>query len=161
MTTSFPIPASAQTTTGTTSESTGDKPEKSDYSIEDFLIDQHLLPKRKNDKRHKAMRLLTSGRLRVLRVEGELIVAECKGDSGEVYKLGPDRLLAPERSVGSGELGAAMSRSSLAIGFGWFCGAMTQQITDSLVWSVLLALITGLSFGVAEVVWDRDTSEQR
>lgn len=90
MATSFPIPASAQKTPGTTSSSTGDKSEKSDYSIEDFLIDQHLLPKKRNDKRHKAMRLLTAGRLRVLRVEGRLVVAECRGDSGEVYKLGHD-----------------------------------------------------------------------
>ncbi|MBA3565235.1 MAG: hypothetical protein H0W31_00080 [Actinobacteria bacterium] len=36
----------------------------------------------------KAKRLLTSGRLRVLQVEGNLIVAECRGDSGEVYQLG-------------------------------------------------------------------------
>lgn len=90
MTTSFPIPVSAQKTPGTTSSSTGSKSEKTDYSIEDFLIDQHLLPKKRNDKRHKAMRLLTAGRLRVVRVEGELIVAECRGDSGETYSLGHD-----------------------------------------------------------------------
>jgi len=36
----------------------------------------------------KAERLLISGRLRVLRVDGNLIAAECRGDSGEVYQLG-------------------------------------------------------------------------
>lgn len=88
--TSFPIPASAQKTRGTKSSTTGDKSEKTDYSVEDLLVDLNLLPKKRNDKRHKALRLLTSGRLRVLRVEGELIVAECRGDSGAVYKLGHD-----------------------------------------------------------------------
>ena len=35
--------------------------------------------------------MLTEGRLRVLRVERSgLIVAECRGDSGEVYALGFD-----------------------------------------------------------------------
>ncbi len=44
-------------------------------------------PRRENASK-KAERLLTSGRLRVLQVEGNLIVAECRGDSGEVYQLG-------------------------------------------------------------------------
>jgi uncharacterized Zn finger protein len=54
----------------------------------------------------KAGRLLLTGRLRVLRVEGNLIVAECRGDSGEVYKLGhepwarmPWRCTCPARTV--------------------------------------------------------------
>ena len=38
----------------------------------------------------KALRLLTEGRLRVTRVRGDLIVAECRGDSGQVYHLGHD-----------------------------------------------------------------------
>ena len=39
----------------------------------------------------KGRRMLTEGRLRVLRVERSgLIVAECRGDSGEVYDLGFD-----------------------------------------------------------------------
>lgn len=42
----------------------------------------------------KARRLLAEGRLRVLRVGDAdapgLIVAECRGDSGEVYALGYD-----------------------------------------------------------------------
>jgi hypothetical protein len=49
----------------------------------------------------------------------------------------------------------------LAIGFGWFCGAMTQQITDSFVWSVLLAFIAGISFGIAESIWDQDTTSEQ
>jgi hypothetical protein len=93
--TSFPIPASAQTTRGKSPSSTGEKPAKSDYTIEDFLIDQHLLPKKRGDKRHKATRLLTSGRLRVTRVDGDVIVAECRGDSGEVYSLGHDPYKTP------------------------------------------------------------------
>jgi len=37
----------------------------------------------------KGRRMLTEGRLRVLRIERSgLIVAECRGDSGEVYTLG-------------------------------------------------------------------------
>ena len=39
----------------------------------------------------KGRRLLVEGRLRVLRIEKTgLIVAECRGDSGEVYDLGFD-----------------------------------------------------------------------
>ena len=54
----------------------------------------------------KAGRLLLTGRLRVLRVNGNLIVAECRGDSGEVYKLGhepgartPWRCTCPARTA--------------------------------------------------------------
>lgn len=46
---------------------------------------------RRENVRDKGARLLTSGRLRVVKVDGNLIVAECRGDSGEVYKLGHDR----------------------------------------------------------------------
>jgi len=90
MTTSFPIPTGVQLTSGKKPAESGTKKDASDYSLEDFLIDQHLLPKKRNDKRHKAMRLLTSGRLRVVRVEGPLIVAEIRGDSGVTYSLGHD-----------------------------------------------------------------------
>jgi hypothetical protein len=38
----------------------------------------------------KALRLLTEGRLRVKRVEGDLVIATCKGDSGRIYDLGFD-----------------------------------------------------------------------
>jgi uncharacterized Zn finger protein len=87
--TSFPIP-SGVTTTGSEPSTPGTKKDATDFSLEDLMVAQSLLPKKRNDKRHKAMRLLVAGRLRVLRVEGELVVAECRGDSGAVYKLGHD-----------------------------------------------------------------------
>jgi len=94
-------PTSGTPTSGTETESA-----KSDYSIEDFLIDQHLLPRKRGDARHKAMRLLVQGRLRVTKVEGELVIAECRGDSGEVYHLGhepgaqtPWRCTCPARTA--------------------------------------------------------------
>lgn len=71
-------------------ETPGEKTARSDYTIEELLIDLNLLPRKRGDARHKAMRLLISGRLRVLRVEGRLVVAECRGDSGGTYKLGHD-----------------------------------------------------------------------
>jgi hypothetical protein len=88
MSTAFPIPSSAKS--GKPAETPGSSKDGSDFSIEDLMVVQGLLPKKRNDKRHKAIRLLTSGRLRVLRVDGALIVAECRGDSGAVYKLGHD-----------------------------------------------------------------------
>ena len=42
---------------------------------------------RRESKQLKAMRLLVTGRLRVLRVDRDFIAAECRGDSGEVYNL--------------------------------------------------------------------------
>ena len=42
----------------------------------------------KETKAQKSHRLLISGRLRVFRVTADLIAAECKGDSGELYTLG-------------------------------------------------------------------------
>lgn len=87
----FQIPAGATSeTSGKPPASTGESKEKSDYSIEDLLLDLNLLPRKRNDKRHKALRLLTSGRLTVLRKDGDLVVAECKGESGSVYSLGYD-----------------------------------------------------------------------
>jgi uncharacterized Zn finger protein len=38
--------------------------------------------------RAKGQRLLAEGRLQVTRVDGGVIAAECRGDSGEVYTLG-------------------------------------------------------------------------
>lgn len=38
----------------------------------------------------KGRRLLTEGRLTVVRVAGAVVVAKCKGDSGEMYDLGYD-----------------------------------------------------------------------
>jgi hypothetical protein len=44
--------------------------------------------KRRENVRGKGARLLVSGRLRVTSVLDGEIRAECRGDSGEVYKLG-------------------------------------------------------------------------
>jgi hypothetical protein len=44
-------------------------------------------PVRRENVRDKSIRLLTHGRLRVLRVDSDFIAAECRGDSGEVYNL--------------------------------------------------------------------------
>ena len=43
--------------------------------------------KRENAK-DKGRRLLVTGRLRVVKVDGALIIAECRGDSGAIYHLG-------------------------------------------------------------------------
>ncbi len=45
---------------------------------------------RRENVKDKGKRLLVSGRLRVVKVDGQLIVAECRGDSGAVYSLGYD-----------------------------------------------------------------------
>lgn len=47
-----------------------------------------VAPKRRENVREKAERLLVSGRLRVTLVYIGQINAECRGDSGEVYHLG-------------------------------------------------------------------------
>lgn len=49
----------------------------------------------REDARTKGLRLLSAGRLRVVRVDGNTIVATCRGDSGEVYDLGHDPGRAP------------------------------------------------------------------
>lgn len=45
-------------------------------------------PKRRENVREKAQRILVTARLRVTNVEDGYIRAECRGDSGEVYVLG-------------------------------------------------------------------------
>lgn len=52
-------------------------------------------PRKRENAKDKGLRLLTSGRLRVLKVDGRTIVAECRGDSGAVYSLGHDPTRAP------------------------------------------------------------------
>jgi uncharacterized membrane protein len=49
-----------------------------------------VVTRKRENAQEKALRLLTSGRLRVTKVDGNLIEAECRGDSGEVYRLGHD-----------------------------------------------------------------------
>lgn len=43
---------------------------------------------KRENARDKSVRLLVTGRLRVTHVNGAEILAECRGDSGEVYRLG-------------------------------------------------------------------------
>ena len=47
-----------------------------------------MTTKTRENVREKAERLLKTGRLRVIKVDGDTILAECRGDSGEVYELG-------------------------------------------------------------------------
>ena len=54
-------------------------------SATDMLVKR--VTKRENAQ-DKSRRLLVSGRLRVVKVDGELIIAECRGDSGAIYYLG-------------------------------------------------------------------------
>jgi uncharacterized Zn finger protein len=61
--------------------------DNTDLSAHKLLAQKHS---RRENVRDKAKRLLVSGRLRVIKVDGNLIVAECRGDSGEIYKLGYD-----------------------------------------------------------------------
>jgi len=61
----------------------------------------------------KGRRMLVEGRLRVLRVESDLIVAECRGDSGEVYRLGFDPLVEKQ--------------------WGWFCECPAKGTCSHLV----------------------------
>jgi hypothetical protein len=78
------IPTSGSSTPRTTSASAKiASPETLDLSS-----GWELVHKGRDNKRLKAMRLLVTGRLRVLRVDAEFIAAECRGDSGEVYNLG-------------------------------------------------------------------------
>ena len=46
--------------------------------------------KTRENATEKAKRLLLFGRLRVTHVDGNVIQALCRGDSGEVYHLGHD-----------------------------------------------------------------------
>lgn len=50
--------------------------------------DRTSSPKKRENKADKGTRLLTHGRLTVTKVDGDRVVAECRGDSGEVYELG-------------------------------------------------------------------------
>ena len=43
--------------------------------------------KTRENVKDKGVRLLIQGRLRVTKVDGDLVMAECRGDSGSVYNL--------------------------------------------------------------------------
>lgn len=75
------------------------------------------VPSRANTAQRKALRLLVDGRLELQRVEIDgahagLIVAECKGDSGDLYTLGYDphrqqwRCTCPELRGGCSHIAA-------------------------------------------------------
>ncbi len=49
-----------------------------------------MLPVARENAHDKGRRLLAEGRLRVTRVEGNLIQATCRGDTAQVYRLGHD-----------------------------------------------------------------------
>lgn len=78
------------TNTKPTESTSSENEEKDSLSVLDLsggaLLAQKV--KGRENKRMKAIRLLVTGRLRVLRVDAGFISAECRGDSGEVYTLG-------------------------------------------------------------------------
>lgn len=61
--------------------------ETTSSEIETTALLSMAVPGSRESKREKAVRYLMTGRLRVLRVDHDLVVAECRGDSGEVYNL--------------------------------------------------------------------------
>jgi len=80
-------------TGSTTSTPTGNETaEKFRDSLPDEVENSVEMYMRKAMKREnaqdKSRRLLVSGRLRVVKVDGALIIAECRGDSGAIYHLG-------------------------------------------------------------------------
>lgn len=81
--------ATGETRSSGKSPSTPGKPsgESDSLAILDLSSGWELTHKGRDNKRLKAMRLLVTGRLRVLRVDSGFISAECRGDSGEVYNL--------------------------------------------------------------------------
>ncbi len=74
----------------TTSGQTNVEPQSSGLSTKKPTASSALTAKRKTREStpEKALRLLTQGRLRVTKVDGDLVKAECRGDSGRVYELG-------------------------------------------------------------------------
>ncbi len=84
----------SQTTTGSsiTTKTVSDTAESFRSSLPDEAENATEMFVKKVTKREnaqdKSRRLLVSGRLRVVKVDGGLIVAECRGDSGAIYHLG-------------------------------------------------------------------------
>lgn len=76
----------SKTRTPETSGPSTSKPE----SFPDASASSITPRKRRENVRDKGARLLTSGRLRVVKVRGNLVVAKCRGDSGGLYDLGYD-----------------------------------------------------------------------
>jgi len=63
-------PTTGSSTSAIASKSASTKPRKTRENVKD-----------------KGVRLLIQGRLRVTKVDGDLVMAECRGDSGSVYNL--------------------------------------------------------------------------
>jgi hypothetical protein len=78
---------STRSTESTSSESASIASSSGEETL-DLTYGAKIVTRGRETKWHKAMRLLIQGRLRVLRVDVDFIAAECRGDSGEVYRLG-------------------------------------------------------------------------
>ncbi len=77
-------------TTGKAPSSAGKTNAESDSSSAELLTATgRMLSRRgRENAQQKGLRMLLEGRLRVVKVDGDLIVATCKGDSGGLYHLG-------------------------------------------------------------------------
>ncbi len=100
----------AETTGSTTPTPTGNGiaesfrdslPDAAESATEMFV---KRVTKRENAQ-DKSRRLLVNGRLRVVKVDGALIIAECRGDSGAIYHLGHDPKRAPHWRCGCPAVG--------------------------------------------------------
>ena len=78
---------SSTTATNETSTKSGGNSESRSAPIALMKFEEWVSLK-KEPKRVKAIRLLVTGRLRVWHVSHDLIQADCRGDSGEIYTLG-------------------------------------------------------------------------
>lgn len=85
----MPTPGSPITSDSATSSPSGVKPESVNL-LSDLQSAAPNTRRSRTNVRDKAARLLLQGRLRVVKVDGDLVVAECRGDSGGVYSLGFD-----------------------------------------------------------------------
>jgi hypothetical protein len=66
--------------------------DSTDLSAHKLLAQKHS---RRENARDKAKRLLVSGRLLIVKVDGDYVEAICRGDSGHTYHLGHDPDKAP------------------------------------------------------------------
>lgn len=77
-------------TASTTAETATSTPSTSKLASSTGATDSPTTRKRRENVREKADRILLERRLRVVKVDGNLIVAKCRGISGEIYDLGHD-----------------------------------------------------------------------
>lgn len=77
--------SATETTSGVSTSGTAKRPSSSGS------VRMEASPrKRRENVKEKGNRLLLEGRLRIVKVEGNLVIAECRGDSGAIYALGFD-----------------------------------------------------------------------